>query len=279
MSEKSTLTPGQRLWLRDGRRAEFIAETDHGIVVRFGFHRPGSAYDSEDEYYDGLDMVSEVFIEPPVEATEARIAELLAKEIEAREALHTAQKAVRDAERDIKERLQKLAKHPPLEMLEALIENRITHFAVKSQYGTLAEIETFEEATTWVDTEFRRNRKELRMLALVGTGDRLQWMINTYGDGSGNWKSTVYPCLSYEEAWKKVAEICQAVAETLPRKGVDSRHIHVVDNAKKYGIDIPDWITAAVTQLRTDAAQAAIDQAAAALAAARAKAGIPAEAN
>lgn len=268
----SGFTIGQRVWLQDGRKAEFVADTPEGIVVRFGFYRPGDM-DGENEYYGGVDIVRAVLAEPPVEAIDARVSALLAKEVEARARLDAIRTETRDAERDAKERLQKLAKHPPLDMLEALIEGKVTHFAVKSEYHNLAHIETFEEATTWVDKEFGRNRKELRMLALVGSRDMLAWKINTYGDGSGQWKATVWPCLSYEDALKKVAEFCLAAAAELKPGQINSRHYSVCENAKKHGIEIPQWIPDAVAECRAQNAQKEIDKAAAALAFARAKAG------
>ena len=112
------------------------------------------------------------------------------------------------------------------------------------------------------------------MLALVGKGDLLTWKINDYYDGSGNWRATVYPFLSYEDAKVKLAEICQATAATLPTDKIDRRHISVAANAEKYGVEIPQWIPDAVAAERAKASREKIAKAEAELAAARATAGV-----
>lgn len=268
----SQFTSGQKVWLQDGRKAEFIADTPHGIVVRLGFYRPGEDHEGQeyDEYYDAVEMAPRVFAQPPIEAVEARIADLLSKEAAARTALNDIRTATQEAERDAKERMARLAKHPPLDMLEALIDGKVTHFAVKPGHSNLAHVETFDEATTWVDKEYGRNRKELRMLALVGTGDKLAWKINTYGDGSGSWEATVWPFRSYEDALNKVSELCLEAAAKLKPGQIDSRHIQVCDNAKKHGIAIPQWIHDAVAETRAKEVQAKVAKAEAELAKARA---------
>src|SRR5580693_3435660 len=50
MSDAKKLTSGQQVWCLDGRRAEFLAETPLGIIVRMGFYRPGDPQDGGDEY-------------------------------------------------------------------------------------------------------------------------------------------------------------------------------------------------------------------------------------
>lgn len=264
---------GDRVWCEDGRRAEFIAATPHGIVVRLGFYRPG---DEEDEYYDAVSMVDRVFSEPPTKIIEDRIAELMQKETAARDALAEVRKSAFEAEREVKERMARLAKYPPLATLEALLEKRVTHFAIKKSYSETADIETFEEATTYEENEYGRKRRHVRMLALVGTGDLLEWKINEYGDGSGDWGADAWPCLSYEGALKIVTEICLEQCVRLesatPKGQIDGRHAYVVENAKKYGIAIPEWISEAVARARAGAVKKQVAEAEEKLAQIRAKA-------
>lgn len=273
--DKSELKCGDQVWCADGRRAEFIASTPHGIVVRLGFFR-ARGDDEPEEYYDDLNMVDRVFTEPPVEAIEARIAELTAKETDARASLANIRKEMLDAEREARDRMAALARHPPLNMLEALLEKRITHFAVKMTYRELADIETFEEATTYEENDYGCKKRHVRMLALVGTGNLLGWKINEYGDGSGNWKADVWPCLSYDDALKIVTDICLDTCAKLndskPKGQIDSRHFSVVENAKKYGITIPQQIIDAVDETRAEAARKNIQKAETELAVARARA-------
>ena len=262
---------GDIVYLPDGRRAEFLVDSSHGAIVRLGFYSPTE--DGDDEYFAGVEIADRVFTAPPMEAVDKRVTEMLAQETAARARLDGIRAEIRAAERDSKERMAKFAMHPPLDMLEALLDGRITHFATKPDHADLANIETFEDATTWIDNEYGRNRKELRMLALVTSRPHeMEWKINTYGDGSGGWKSTVWPCLSYEDALAKVTELCLAAAAKLTRNNVDSRHFLVSENAQKYGIAIPGWITDAVVKSREDARRAEIERAEAALANARAKA-------
>jgi len=271
-AEQMDFKEGQTVWCPDGRKAEFVASTSHGCVVRLGYYRPGDGDDYGDEYFDGVEIVSHVFTSAPTAAIEKRVAELQEEARAARERLDGIERNIVATERQHADRLKRLAKFPPLEMLEALLEGKVTHFVTKTQYSDLADIQTFEEATTRVEREYGREKKDIRMLALVGRGDLLTWRINQYYDGSGSWNYDAYPCLSYEDALCKVSEIGRAAAEKLAPDKVDSRHISVADNAKKYGYEIPAWIPEAVSAARAEVVRAKIAKAEAELAAAKAKA-------
>lgn len=270
METGTTFLEGDTVWLSDGRKAEFVAKASHGIIVRLGFCRPGDDDDSGSEYFDAVEIVADVFASPPLAVIENRVTALLEKEAAARERLAAITRDISASEKQNADRLKRLSKYPPLDMIEAIVEGKVTHFIVVPPYSELGEIETFEEATTRIDREYGREKKDLRMLALVGKGDLLTWKINDYYDGGGSWRATVHPFLSYDAALVKLTEICQMAAAALPRDKVDSRHISVVERAKKYGIDVPQWIHDAVAALRAEARQKKIAKAEAELAAARA---------
>jgi len=271
-SEQMDFKEGQTVWCPDGRKAEFVASTSHGCVVRLGYYRPSDDGEYGDEYFDGVEIVNQVFASAPTAAIEKRIAELATQLRAAHDRLNSVESDIAAAERQHTDRLKRLAKFPPLEMLEALLEGKVTHFVTKHQYSEVADIQTFEEATTRVDREYGRENKDIRMLALVGRGDLLTWRINEYYDGSGSWNYDAYPCLSYDDALRKVSEIGRAAAGKLAPGKVDSRHASVADNAKKYGYEIPAWIPEAVSAAKAEAVRAKIAKAEAELAAAKAKA-------
>lgn len=243
---------GQRVWCRDGRRAKFVCRTDEGIVIKFGFYQPGQG--DEDEYFDGVDIVSEVFDAAPVEAIEAKVVELEAKAATLRQEILESQKAIRDGERTVKERLAKLAKFDALVNLEAFIDGKITHFVEVGPYDSMVKVLTKGQELHRQDDGSRFDPKEMKLMSLFGrTGGALLWKVNDYYDGSGHWHQ-VYPCASLEEANALAAKIIAEKFETLP---IDRPWVFepLVKSAELIGAPIPERIPAAIKNYKRKSAE------------------------
>lgn len=243
MSEEQ-FTPGQRVWCRDGRKAEFVALTDHGIVVRFGFYRPGGG-DEGDEYYDGIDIVGEVFTQAPVEAVEARVTELQAKADALQKQIYESQKTLRDGERATRDRLEKLAKFDALASIEVFIDGKMTHFVEAGPNDSAVRVLTKDQELHTQNDHGRFDPKEIKLMSLFGrSGGDLAWKVNDYYDGSGSWHS-VYPCASLDEANALAAKLIDEKFAAF-----DSTRAWTFETLAKsaaaIGVLIPEHITAAI---------------------------------
>lgn len=105
--------------------------------------------------------------------------------------------SARNAEREIEDRLKKLAKYKGLERLEAFIDGKITHFVVIDYNGV--NVKTFEELAVYRQDD-RRAPDGIKLLTLFGDskGD-LSWRLDQYRVASSS-DMEVIPCISEEEA-------------------------------------------------------------------------------
>jgi hypothetical protein len=237
-------TPGQRVWCRDGRKAEFVANSPHGTIVRLGFYRPG--YDKEmDEYYDGLEVVGEVFAEAPIEVIEARVSELQAKAVALQERIYNAEKTLRESERTTKGRLERLAKFDALASIEAIIDGKMTHFVRVGPYDGVVRVLTKEQELHPQDDRCRFDPKEIRLMCLFGrSGGDLTWKVNDYYDGSGNWHA-VYPCTSLDEANALATKIITKKFTTFDSARAWESEM-AAKSATTIGVPIPKHIAAGI---------------------------------
>lgn len=229
-----------RKFLKDGSAVEVVSEIGPGRILVAPIYCSG-----DDEYTDdlGLRIVDKVFDTPPTMLYHEEIQKLR----DQRQALQDEMNSTRDQHRKmIKEqfefmkihdkRMKEFAKFKPLEMLEAFIEGKITHYVEITTWGKPRIIE-FNEADS----------RELRLLSLFGksNGD-LSWRLNRYYDNSGC-SVEVIPVCSLEAAEAIVRDwVIKRLEETK-----DTPEIELVLFAGKSGIDVPqEYINAARARAR-----------------------------
>lgn len=230
---------GRAYWLRDGREVEYLARTDDGKHVVAPVNEL-ETYDGWDRARGPIEFASELFAKPPVEK---RSEEIVALEVKVRELEKRKAELYSEcinSERDVRARLDKLKKYQGLELLEDFIDGKITHFVLMTnEYGIDLKIETAEVIQKGGGSDSDRWDKTLKLVTLFGksSGD-LQWKVNRYYDGSGDWKS-IWPCRSEEEAKQVIAAIYQkAVDDHFPTVTEDRSHWFLVAYEKAVSVGL-----------------------------------------
>lgn len=233
-------------YLENGVEVEVVQRTDAGIVVRPWMES------SEEKWLGKPRIVDHVYDSEPVEkrservaALEQQIAELMSKKIE-----------LAAEERTYAERRKKLASLPSLELLEDVLEGRITHYLLIPDFGDFRIMKVSESRPE--GDGFRCDR-ELRLLSLMGKpGGHPWWKLNKYSDGSGGYE-VCHPTTSYESAVEKLQAICDELTEAARTKS----HIRgrLIKAASTYGIVVADELRQIEHHLRHQTAIKAVEDA------------------
>lgn len=229
---------GMELFTKDGRRVELVAITTDGSyvvsqVIRF------DGYDGEYNYGRGeTTFEQELWEKAPVAVVDEEItvandrireAEIL-RSVRIREAL--------DAEREVRDRLAKLAKYKGLEHLEAFIDGKLTHFVDLYSYDILTAAQAIE-----------RREYGPKLLSLFGDAKgNLSWRVNEYRDGSGSWREML-PATSEEDAASVRSErlssdLVDAYFEEFKKLGRPYPFMTKFKAAIKHGIPVTDQMRA-----------------------------------
>ena len=167
---------------------------------------------------------------------------------ERRKELSEAQLQLKSDSKEQAATLENVKRHEALKYIEEFIDGKITHY-VDISYSEW-NIIPLNEATDTYDG------KDLRLLTLYGKskGD-LQWRLGSYSDHSGG-SSEVTPCRSYEEAQAVLQKKLDAAVEEDWEKG--NYYGVAVQNADKWGLDLPVEYRQKVTDDKQKAALAGI---------------------
>lgn len=232
--------PGQTVFSRDGRRAEYVTGIEGAHIVRPWVMI--TSWDGEEEYSEpgGLDTWPEIFPHAPTAVLEDEIIRLQEHIAIKRQELAIATDEAVGFIRGEKERQARLSRHEALARLDDFISGKITH-VVKVYYGSIS-IHEFKEI---FEPDDRYDRNGLKLLTLFGKpGNGLQWQVNRYSDGSGQ-DTQVYPCLSYDDAFLRAAS---HLGEEFSK--ADDERVYwlreAVKSADKLGILVPDAARARV---------------------------------
>jgi len=205
---------GQTVYTTNGEAVEFIAEVPgEGFAVWRLFE--GCAGDALVEFRgEHPILVDRVYETPPTAVQEEGVAKLAetAERLRAevgelrREKLQLEEDARRrsDGTAELKARL---SQHAALARIDDFLCGRITHFVMRHY----SEIEVKTAAEALASKDEGRNGDGMKLLSLFGHSEgQLDWRINDYKDGSGQWISA-WPFASEEEATtfakQKVVEV------------------------------------------------------------------------
>ncbi|MCU1282322.1 MAG: hypothetical protein JWM53_5868 [bacterium] len=188
----AAMNPGDIVYSVHGQAAEFVARSFDGYIVRQLFTR-----EDGEPHVGKPEIWHEVFATPPV----AKVHEKIAAAEKRLQELNAAITAARDQQRELdateKDRLARLKQHEALARIDDFLAGKITHYVVESWSGFVI-LDTAKAISG--DEDSHSYNKETKLLTLFGksNGD-LQWCLNRYSDGSGQW-SAVWPCTSYGDA-------------------------------------------------------------------------------
>lgn len=240
------ITTNSYAWTKDGRKVYVAAITTDNEYVVEGM----IAQIYGDEVYEDRGetwIESKLYAKPPTKVLDEEIQRKRAEVAELDKRHQELTMSAITAEREVKDRLDKLAKYKGLELVEDFIEGRITHVVIVDYRGVT--VGKFDELTAYFDDEhlWRRKQEGFKLISLYGRskGD-LEFRLHDYPDGSGSTKA-IYPFMSEEDAIAKRNELLLESVER-SRAYISDRanpkhpyHVSVaVTNALKYGLSIPD---------------------------------------
>jgi hypothetical protein len=186
---------------RAGRAPQFVVEL--GFYSDTGDGCPRKATSEDDIDFDNIEFGNEcivdiVFESPPIEAISRKIEKL----DERKQTLMNQVAVLKEGERTLKQRLEYLKKYDQLSRIEDFLAGKITHYC--KDRNPYSRIQT--PIVVRVADEDQHAR-DLKLLCLFGKSDRsMEWKLNRYSDGSGDW-SRIWPFCSQEEAEVKAREI------------------------------------------------------------------------
>ena len=231
---------GKTYWSEGGQMVELIAITTDGQYVVSELIE----FDDFEEtrtFPGKIVLEHAIFTDPPRYKVDE---ELMALREESRklESMNSrSRSSAINAEYDVRQRLDKLKKYKGLELIEELIEGRITHVLIE-EYADY-EIKTFVDAFNPEDDYSRRDGLKLLVLFGKSNGD-MTWQLNQYCDGFGS-KKRIIPCLSEADAVdRRKFEIEQMLLDRFSQMELNNNYQGYfalgVKCAIKYGVPVSD---------------------------------------
>lgn len=278
---KPSFAAGDVVYDRSGTKYEFAEELS-GSRALVRQILTVDCWDGEEEYpADSPDIVSlsTIFAKAPTAVIDADVQAASIRLAEVREALANAESDLNAKQREVLARLEKLQAYDGLERIEDWLDGKITHFVIRSGYGSnKVQVKTADETLQCEDRG--RFNGEMKLLCLFGTTNRyhapprpsVEWRLNNYYDGSGSWTG-VYPATSEADA-RKIAhgmlkEIFDAYfAEEKPQT---YRLAEAIESAEQLGYPVPQDAQRAVHMMRVENARKQTEDAEAKLSEARQK--------
>lgn len=183
--------PGDKVYLSNGRKVEFIVDVGDGFIVKPGYK------DEYEEYFDGFMKVDRIFFNAPTELYTADLDRLQNSIDNLNEEIKKKREELNQLKNDEKNTiniLKQAEKYKGLERIKDIIDGNFTHFVIIRKYD---EIIIQEKQIALLQEDFG---KKMKLLSLFGDSNgNLTWELNRYRDGSGVWMHVI-PCFSYEEA-------------------------------------------------------------------------------
>lgn len=272
---------GQRVYLRDGQVGRFITAANSQLLVQTFIDT--ETFDGERYEEDGpIIQVTEVFPVAPRATLDAEIVKLNETIDGLRVKIADQRKEISEFERKRSER----EKHAEFASLDLFLQKKITHLVYEGD--AVVYYKPFEKA---IKESEDRHYSEMRLISLYGSSvGKLDWRINSYRDGSGEWKGII-PCQSEEEAreiaLRRTAENIAAIYKIASSDGANywqqKSVIDMVSEMDRRGYPVPDEARAMCADMAIKSAEHTVAhrreelaKAEAALAAVTTQQGIPA---
>lgn len=256
-------TPGQTVYTDDGRLGIYVgAIADGPHLIKPIFEDYGYDGESVERWEGGIQEVSRVFAEPPREKLHEEIAALNSQVSELTKKVQALRTEEHNFTREQQKREALRAKEAQFATLDLFLEKKVTHLVYPG--NSAVHYRPFEQA---IKQDEERHYSELRLIALFGdTKGKLDWRINSYRDGSGNWQGII-PCQSEDEARQTALSLTTAnleaqLAEAL-RADLEPNQLHwkrkavvdTVNGMRRFGYPIPDEALAMVADVERISAE------------------------
>lgn len=256
-AQTSAPKPGDIVYNQHGDKLEFVSGAGAQYVVRPLF---------EDDHGDGEpsewrgepEIVKAIFLEPPVAAAHAEIAELEKRRAAIAEEVIALERHRRDVSTENNAMMDRLKRHTPLLLLDQILTGKITHIACdgsNNDIWTIVDVvaERKKEAES---RNYRSTYLGVLKLNVDFFSKELTWTLSSDRDGNKDSRNVV-PFTSRADAvafvMKKVEELGVKFMES---KG-DWLARRIVDSCNSSGIEVPQALAAAIKQQEINAALSA----------------------
>ncbi len=222
--------------------------------------------DESQVYFGGPVLWHEIFAKSPHEVIDAEIAAKNRELVKLSAEVDNLRGQKRIAEKEIAERAARFAKHDQLKSLDAfLTKGAIIGYVTDSGYYGVSTVKM-------EDTKNDRYRDEFKLLSLFGRSDgNLEWKLNEYYDGSGNW-TKVIPFTTEEERRAGILKMFEERFENWKKsENKPYASVSCVESATKHGVPVPDEIRQCYAVAKTAEYAASLLQAEKAVTEAQAK--------
>lgn len=205
MVETKKFDVGRTYYTRSGRMVEYLATSTDGHHVVVELHEVDT-YDGPSTAWGKTVFETELYESPPRALYDKAIEEAEKKIRELEERRASIQTDILKQASEAQKRLDKLKTYRGLELVEDFIDGKITHVVIDSYGDDIYKAVPLVQLEEAAESRYRKS-EGIKLISLYGkaNGD-LQWMVNTYRDGSGNW-ANITPCLSESSAIEKRKEM------------------------------------------------------------------------
>ena len=268
---------GDTVYSADGGMALYVAHARGGGHIVQPLIEDGDGFsEPESHYVDGVEIWPNCHRKPPQLKLDTEIRAQTEKLAALRREIAEAERTKREAQRDGAALLDRLKQNAALRYVDDLMAGNLPPLCVRFDAYSGPSIVPTADALKNPDADRGYREPAFKLLTLFGSskGD-LQWRLNAYHDGSGNWPMELFFARTEEEA---IAEIRRRYA--LEVDGWRQRP----DDRKHYGdavgwahklpaewLDVPDDVQAYISAAKRKHAEEAAAKARDELAKAQAK--------
>lgn len=240
-----------------GSALELVAKVPEGHIVRNVFEPEEN--DREPLFGNPYFTAMKLWSDPPTEKRHREIADLDETIRQRRSELGDLTLAIREAQAERKRLVSILSQNKALARIEDFVEGRMTHFAMGESWSKWG-VFTKEQMLAKGDGNDSCRNESTKLLCLFGDskGD-LQWKVNEYRDGSGNWTKVV-PCSSAEEAQAALQEMYEQSLRDRADKKYNTLYPICAEKAKAIGIVVPKEIEQAEIEDERQSAEATLKE-------------------
>lgn len=262
---------GDTVYSVNGQMAMYVSTANGGgHIVQPLIEDGDGVSEPESHYADGVDIWPTVYLEPPKPKLDAEIArqqeKLTALRVEVSE-LERQKREAAQGQREVKERL---AQHTALRYIDEMVAGRVPPLCVRFHAYRAPEIIPTADALKNPDRDRSYREPAFKLLTLFGSsaGD-LQWHVNHYSDGSGQW-TELHFVATQDEGLAEIRRRYALAVDEWRARGEDRKHygdaIGWAVALPNGWIEVPEDVAAYIDAKKREAARQAHEKARQALA-------------
>ncbi len=256
---------GDTVYSADGGMALYVS-TAHGggHIVQPLIEDGDGIHEPESHYADGVEIWPTCYLEPPQLKLDAQIREQTEKLAALRREVAEVERLKLEVQREGAALQDRLKQHAALRYLDDLIAGKLPPLCVRFDAYSGPSIVSTADALKNPDADRGYREPALKLLTLFGSskGD-LQWRLNQYHDGSGQWNMELFFVRTEEEAVAEIRRRYALAVDDWRLRPADRKHygeaIAWVHKLPAAWLDVPEDVQAYISAAKRKHAE---DQAA-----------------